>query len=361
MQKLDKGPDMSFARVAFTVALGASLSPGIAACGKSDTTAGGRPKVGIVIVDKRLNFASQMADGFEAGAKAAGGVDVTVTGPTTVDPVQQIKLFQELTKKARGGVSVETLTPEQFARPLAAAVKDGVPLIAVDTAPPPGSGVTLYVGNDNYELGQQLAAEAIKHLPANASGKVVLAAGRAGIPVLDMRAKGMRDEFEKQLPGVQVLGVFTTAQDPPSNLAAWKRLIKANPGALAFLGTGDIDAQDLAVIHKQMAGKWLAGAFDLDPKSMQAVKDGELFAVMSPEHYLKGAIAGRLQADHAKGKSDLPEGWIYTPGLVVNGDNIGQIMSREASDAGRSAWFKPKADKIVGNVKSSLRPLADAR
>jgi ribose transport system substrate-binding protein len=82
---------------------------------------------------------------------------------------------------------------------------------------------------------------------------------------------------------------------------------------------------------------------------------------MSPEHYLKGAIAGRLQAEHAKARTDLPEGWIYTPGLVVTRANIDQIVRRQASEAAKSTWFAPGIAKIMGSLKSSIRPLADAR
>ncbi|MDQ1656254.1 MAG: ribose transport system substrate-binding protein [Cryptosporangiaceae bacterium] len=351
---------MSIARAALAVVLGASLSSALVACGNGGV-ATGRPKIAFVIADDELNFASEMAAGFTAAANGAGGVDVTVIGPHTVDGPREVTMFQDQAAKAKGGISVETISPELFARPLAAAAKDGIPLIAVDTAPAPGAGVKLYVGNDNYELGTQLAAEAIKRLPATASGTVILGTTAPGVLPLDLRAQGMRDEFKKQLPQVRVQGTFNTSQEVAGNLAAWRRLVEANPDAIAFLGTGDADAYSLAAIHRQTRATWLGGAFDLDPKSLQGVKDGDLFAVMSPEHYLKGAIAGRLQAEHAKAETDLPEGWIYTPGLVVTRGNIEQIVRRQASAAAKSTWFAPGIAKILGGLKSSIRPLADAR
>jgi ribose transport system substrate-binding protein len=351
---------MSLARAALAIVLGASVSPALVACGDGGA-AGGRPKIAFIIADDKLNFASEMAAGFTAATDDAGGVDVTVIGPHIVDGPREVKMFGDQANKAKGGISVETISPELFARPLAAAAKNSIPLIAVDTAPAPGAGVKLYVGNDNHELGTQLAAEAIKRLPANASGTVILGTTAPGVLPLDLRAQGMRDEFKKQLPQVRVQGTFNTSQDVTGNLVAWRRLVEANPDAIAFLGTGDADAYSLAAIHKQTSAKWIGGAFDLDPKSLQGVKDGDLFAVMSPEHYLKGAIAGRLQAEHAKTKTDLPEGWIYTPGLVVTQGNIDQIVRRQASAAAKSAWFTPKIATIMDSLNSSIRPLADAR
>ena len=50
------------------------------------------------------------------------------------------------------------LDPPIFTRPAAQAVDQGVPVVALDTAPTAGSKVDFYVGNDNYELGGLLAA-----------------------------------------------------------------------------------------------------------------------------------------------------------------------------------------------------------
>jgi ribose transport system substrate-binding protein len=94
---------------------------------------------------------------------------------------------------------------------------------------------------------------------------------------------------------------------------------------------------------------------------MAGVKDGQLFAVMSPEHFLKGAIAGRLQAQRAKGELDLPEGWIYTPGLLITSANVGQIIRRQASITTRADWFRSQVTAILKDKKTYLRPLADAR
>ena len=94
---------------------------------------------------------------------------------------------------------------------------------------------------------------------------------------------------------VSVVGSFDSKQDPLVNRSTWQTLVEANPDALAFLGTGDADAYNLADIRKATKGKWLAGVNDLDARSLAAVKRGDLLLV-SPEHFIKGAVAGRIQA-----------------------------------------------------------------
>ncbi|MDT5036138.1 MAG: ribose transport system substrate-binding protein [Micromonosporaceae bacterium] len=335
---------------------------GILGAGPACSSTGGEKKktlrVAFVMSNTQLNFATEMADGFRFGVKHVGGVETVVEGPTLVDGQQQLEMFQALTKSSPDGISVFTLTPDLLAQPLADAGKSGIPLIAVDNQPPPSSNVKLFVGNDNYRLGQQLADEVIAKLPPDATGKIVIGTSAPGVPVLDRRANGMRDEIRKKLPGATVVGTFDSKQYASPNLASWTTLVKANPTALAFMGTGDEDSSSLATIHKSTQGAWLAAGFDLNPRALQGVKDGDLL-LMSPEHFVKGALAGRLQAKHAKDGKPLPEGWLYTPGLAVNQTNIDAIIARQASLEARESYFAPQIDRLLVDA-SYLRPLNQA-
>ena len=57
----------------------------------------------------------------------------------------------------------------------------------------------------------------------------------------------------------------------------------------------------------------------------------------------------------------MPEGWIYTPGLLVTSTNVDEIIARQASDESKLAWFKPQIDKIVSDLNAHTRPLDQAR
>jgi ribose transport system substrate-binding protein len=188
---------------------------------------------------------------------------------------------------------------------------------------------------------------------------VVIGNTAPGVPVLDLRARGIRDEFTKRLPDVQVLGPFDTKQDVPANLVAWSSLVRVNPTALAFLGTGDADGWHLASIRERTHASWVAGAFDLDSRSLRAVRAGQLLLV-SPEHYVKGAVAGRLLAGAATGKGKLPQGWLETPGLVVDRSNVDGVIARQASYQAKVSWFKSQVDQMVAESSSHLRPLTEA-
>jgi ribose transport system substrate-binding protein len=337
----------------------ALLVLGLNACGGSGGSAGsgGPAEVAFVVANSELNFAKEMSAGFRAGVDRVSGVTAVVAGPEIVDGPKQVQMFEDITKSTKDGVSIFTLSPEVFAQPLAKAVSDGIPVIAVDNPPLTASGVRLFVGNDNYQLGRMLADEAIAKLPAGASGKIVIGTSTPGVRVLDRRAKGMRDELKAKLPGVTVLGPFDTKQEVAANLAAWRTLTMVNKHALAFLGTGDADGWNLAAIRHETKATWVAGAFDLDQKSLAAVKADELVLV-SPEHFVKGEVAGYLQAKHAKDGTPLPEGWVYIPGLAVNTANIDAIMARQKSPTATATAVAATVDTILGDP-SYQRPLTD--
>ena len=114
---------------------------------------------------------------------------------------------------------------------------------------------------------------------------------------------------------------------------------------------------EMQAVHRETHGTWVGGGFDLDPRSLAAVKSGDLLLI-SPEHFLKGAIAGQLQASHAKTGAPLPKGWIYTPGLAITPANVDAVIARQRSQAAKQAWFAPRLNTILTHLTDYLRPLS---
>lgn len=343
------------------LALCLALTAACSSSGGGDGASGGTPKIGFSLATTDLDFAQEMAAGGKYAADTVGGVDMQISAPPQIDPPAQVKLFGDLGRTAPDGIAIENLAPDLFVRPLADLAAKKTRLVGVDTVPAPGSNVGLYIGNDNRAAGRQLAEEAIKRLPAGATGEVVLGTTTPGVPVLDERANGMKDAFAEKLPGVKVLGPFETKNDPAVNFDIWNGLVKAHPQALAFLGTGDADSYNVAKAKKLNGGKYLTAAFDLDAQTLQAVKDGTNFAVMSPEHYFKGYVAIRLLAEAAKSGKPLAEGWIDSTHLLVTSDNIDEITARQGSEQTKRDWAKPKAEAFFADIQAKIRPMSEAK
>jgi ribose transport system substrate-binding protein len=339
-------------RLLLVLALAVTLS----ACGAAPS----RAPVAFLAVDARQNFVREMSEGFTAGVDEVGGVSHAESGPDIGDVAAQLDMFRGYQRTHPGGLSVFTQNPELFAGPLSEATGAGIPVIAVTCPPAPGSGVTLYIGNDNYWMGRTLAAQLALRLPKDEPGLVVLGENMPGMPTLDQRVIGLRDEFQQRFPKLTVLGPFDTKLDPAANKEAWEVLVRANPKALAFIGTGEADGRNLAAIRIASRGGWAAGSFGLDQPSLDAVKTGNL-TLVSPEHFLQGAVAGRFQAMHAKTGAALPRGWIVISGIVVNATNIDAIIARQAWSGSKQDWFRPQIDDIAAHPARYLRSLSAVR
>jgi ribose transport system substrate-binding protein len=74
----------------------------------------------------------------------------------------------------------------------------------------------------------------------------------------------------------------------------------------------------LPLIAKQTGRTLLTGSADLPPEALQAVKDGQIFALSSPEHWMKGYIALHLLIKAKRTCTAVPEGWWDSGNLLVD-------------------------------------------
>jgi len=341
----------------------------LAACGgsgSSSTTSSTGSKnpsdihVGFVSETSSLNFASEMAAGAQYAANQYH-VSAQIVAPPNIDDEAAVKLFQDLTRTSRDGIGVETLAPHLFVRPEASAVSAGIPIIAVDTVPLPDANVTTYIGNDNLAAGAMLASAAIERLPKGAKGSVVIGIDTPGVPVLTYRVQGIKDEFQRSRPDLQVLGPFDSKQEPQQNFNAWNDLVKAHPNAVAYLGVGDADNPSLARIKQANHGNYLTAAFDLNPAALQAVENGVNYGLVDPEHFLKGYVAMRLLIEHALNGKVIPKGWWNTGALLVTQSNVKDIIARQVSLDTKGKFYQPIADKQFVNPSAQIKPLEQAK
>jgi ribose transport system substrate-binding protein len=342
----------------FLVACGGTTpTTGAGSSGTTTTGSGKSPSdihVGFVSETSSLNFAAEMAAGAQYAANQAH-VNAQIVAPPNVNDEAAVKLFQDLTRTATDGIAVETLAPNLFIRPETQAIQAGIPVIAVDTIADPSTGITTYVGNDNITAGALLVDEAVKHLPANASGSVIVGIDTPGVPVLTYRFQGIQAEFKRLLPNVQVLGPFDSKQEPDANYIAWSALIKAHPNALAYLGVGDADNASLARLKQAQNGKYLTAAFDLNQTGLQAVQNGVNYALVDPEHFLKGYVAMRLLIEHALHGTAIPKGW-WNPGAqLVNQSNVATILARQATLETKGTYYQPIIDKEFADPTAQIK------
>jgi ribose transport system substrate-binding protein len=126
------------------------------------------------------------------------------------------------------------------------------------------------------------------------------------------------------------------------------------------MAPSDLDAASLADLQRQTGHRLLVGACDLEQAALQGVKDGLVYTLVSPEHWLKGYIAVRLLAQRAQSGRALPQGW-WNPGeLVVSQSNVDEVLARQQDEASRASWFRPRVQKQLADEAHYVKPLSAA-
>ena len=351
-------------RASLVAAIAAALALAVAACGGSGGSASGSGSgkaakdvtLAMITATTTQNAFQEMAFGAKAAA-ASEGVKLRSAAPNGVNGPQEVQLFQAAMQTAKDGIATMTTTPDLFVRPFSQAVARGIPQVSVDTPPPDGSDVETFVGNDNVAVGKVLAEAILAKVPADARGEIVIGNPIPGLPVLDQRVQGIEQVLREKRPQVKLVGPLNTGTEPTENFNAWSGIVRAHPDALAYLDPGDQAVVSLARIQQRTGRTLLVGGADVDPVALQAVKDGRVYALVDPEHWLKGYIAIALLARQARDGKALPKGWWDPGAALVTAKNIDAILARQRNASTRTAFYRATVEEQLANPSAHLRPL----
>lgn len=329
----------------------------LAACSSSTSGSSGKGGAGgsVCKKDGELNLAfiyastanppfQEMALGAQAAAKADGKVKLTVSAPPAIDPTSEVTMLQAAARTSKDGIAYQTVSPPPFANPLNQAARQKIPLVAVDAAPPASAAksVPLFVGNSNTELGELLGQAFLK--TNTPGGKVVLGNDIPSLVLLQQRIKGVQNVVGKD-KRYTLSGPFDSGSEVALNYGKWKAIMQRQPDAKAFISVGANGGENMPLIEKQLGLKAALGSADITPKALQYVKGGQLFALSSPEHWLKGYIAVDQLIKAARTCKPLPKGWWNSGDLLINKSNVDSIIERQKSPEARTAWFQKEIKK----------------
>ncbi|MGH9043250.1 MAG: sugar ABC transporter substrate-binding protein [Acidimicrobiales bacterium] len=310
----------------------------------------------------------EMAMGAAYAATTSPNVDLQEEAPPTNDPPTEVSDFESVIQTAKNGIAYETITPSLWPRPLNQASAAGIPLVAVDTPAPSGTNVPLFVGNSNFNVGYILGKAFVKAVKAkhlNTHGQVVLGNDVPSLIVLINRLKGVEAAIKKGLPHMQIVGPLATeGQAQSQDYASWSAVVSSHPSAVGFVGVGADEGVSLPLIQTRQHRHFLAGSADVPYAALKSIKNGQLFALSSPEHWLKGYVAMEELIHSARTCTPLPSGFWNPGNLLMTKANINQMLIRQKNATTRAAWYqKHDVKAILADVKNPskiLKPMSDA-
>lgn len=347
----------------------ASEAPASAAVSEAPSAAAS-VKIGFVTHVVGNPFIQQIIDGAKAAAKDLN-VELQVTGPEGGDADAQLKAVQSLV--AAGVQGIATSVPgESMASGLNEIVAAGTPIVQFNLLAT--SVKAPYVGERSVESGRILGSKVLEKLGGDsAKGEVIIGNCFPGFPVLENRAKGVKESLSKAT-GLKLLGPFDVKVAANENYAAWEALLAANPDAKALVG---LCAPDIASLGKlQAANKdkpFISGGYDLTAENLAEIKNGNAYVSLGQTPFMQGYLPVKMLADTIRGTStlDLSAGGFLDAGTeIVTADSVtepfdlppltfAQLEEIAASPDKSREYYQPLVDGVVANWATKVEPIAN--
>lgn len=262
----------------------------------------------------------------ERGAQAAGddlGLEIIWRGPVTEnDRAQQIQLVQQFISEGVNGIVLAPLDFKALVGPVAEAKSKGIPVVIMDSAleGTPGTDFVSFVATNNLN-GGKLAGEALARL-LNNKGDVVVLRYQVGSASTDDRERGFL-EAVGAAPEIKVVSEnrYAGATAGEAKTAALNMMdqIRAAGGVFAPNESSTLGML-LALQQEGLAGKIRFVGFDASPPLVDALKKGEIDALVVQNPTAMGEKSVRALAEHLAGRP--VEAVVDTGAVLVTRENM---------------------------------------
>jgi len=275
------------------------------ACSKTGGEPGAAAKPVYAVLPKGTTHVFWKA--VERGAKEAGaelGIEIAWKGPLAEDDrAQQIQLVQQFTAQRVAGIALAPLDHTALAAPVKAAMAAGIPVVIYDSGldGTPGLDFVSYIATDNTQGGKIAGAELARLLPDG--GDVVMLRYLVGSASTAQREQGFLDALGKhaglhasvdnRYAGATGGEAKTAALNLMGGLRKCKGVFCPNESATYGML--------LALRQEGLAGKLRFVGFDSSPPLVEALKSGEIDALVVQDPRRMGALAVRTLGAQLRG------------------------------------------------------------
>jgi ribose transport system substrate-binding protein len=241
----------------------------------------------------------------QAGAEDAAkefGVDMRWKGPLKEsDRAGQIAIVEQFVSEGVDGIVLAPLDNTALKRPVAAAMAKGIPVVIIDT-PLKGEAGKDFVSTvaTNNHRGGEIAGEELGRL-LDGKGKVILFRHQEGVSSTTERQAGFLEAIKK-IPGI-LENRYAGATASEAQTTALNILDKIKEADGIFCpNEGTTFGCLLALRQNNLAGKIKLIGFDTSPPLLDALKKGEVQAVVAQNPKKMAHEGMKLVLDKIKGE-----------------------------------------------------------
>ncbi|RTH02582.1 sugar ABC transporter substrate-binding protein [Thermus scotoductus] len=228
-------------------------------------------------------FWSVVKNGVDQAAREMG-VRVEYRAPQTFDMVQMARLIDAAVAARPDGLVVSIPDANALGRSIQAAVRAGIPVISINSGADVFKrlGVMVHVGQEEYLAGKG-AGERMKALGVKAAVCVNHEVGNVG---LDQRCKGFADGLGGKVEILAVKTDFTEARNAIANY------LQRNPNLEGILTLGPVGAEPALQALQQVGrlGRIRFATFDLSTAVLEALEKKQMDFAVDQQQYLQGYL-----------------------------------------------------------------------
>jgi ABC-type sugar transport system substrate-binding protein len=326
---------------------------------QAQSPAAGDDDIKIAYILHGLNDFTQT---IKEGAEDAGadlGVTVDVFGEAGFDIPTHQAFLESAIQAGYDGIAVIPNGGDPWNTLLQEAADAGIPLATANNTAL-NSVVDLWVGQDEYNSGILVAQEMQKQLEAAGvtGGKIVIGSCFPGNPVLDDRSAGIHTVFDGT--DFELTQDYDTKLDNTENYNIWDSLATANPDAVAMIGLCSLDPPNMAQVKERGGYEWLAGGYDLETPTLQAIQDGYLAVSAGQQPYLQGYLPVLALVQELRGGQHI-SGWLEVPTDLVTAENVEDFMPRESDAQVQRDFYAAYIAEHFADLQAAARPYDDLR
>lgn len=274
----------------------------------------------------------QAADPFwsivKKGAEDAAediGVELEYRAPTTFDVARMQQLFEAALASRPDGLIVTLTSPDALGGLMQEASNSGLPVIAFNSGGQVARdyGADVYIGMNEFLAGKMAAERMIE----NGATKGLCINHEQGNIGLDQRCEGFLEGFQGDA------AQLATNIDPTAIRNSLTAYLNRNQDIDALLTLGPLGAGPVidALESQGALGQFQFGTFDLSPRILETVANGDMDFAIDQQPYLQGyqsVITANEYVEHLL----MPATDLLTGPAFVTPDTAERVM--ELSDQG---------------------------
>jgi len=262
-------------------------------------------KIAVVPKSNTAIFWKSVHSGVKLGAVALGGVEVLWRAPLKDDDLaQQISLVEQCISEGVSGIALAPLDKEALAGPVGKAAKKKIPVLIFDSAlkGTPGKDFFSTVGIDNKKAGNVAGEQLAKLL--GGKGKVVMLRVVVGQSNITNREEGFLEAIAKH-KNIQIIEknryVSGTAEEAMTECMNIADKLKEADGIFCSYEQSTMGML-LALRKFNLARKVKFVGFDSPIPAVEALKNGEISALVTEDPARMGYFCVKTLVDHIRGK-----------------------------------------------------------